>query len=148
MRKYIEAIRAEVSSWEGITTRPHRFGGIEFRLIKQVSATKTTTVEIGHLHGNGMIDIPFNTQLRECLVAEGKANPHHMLPETGWVSYFMRGEADVDGALWLLRLSYLHHRLSDQKPSRTVDFRHELANMRLSPALFQRFAPLLKRPPQ
>jgi Family of unknown function (DUF5519) len=31
-RAAIEAVRAAVASWQGVTTHDHRFGGIEFRL--------------------------------------------------------------------------------------------------------------------
>jgi hypothetical protein len=40
------------------------------------------------------------------LVAAGKAQLHHVLPQTGWVSYPIRGEEDVEGALELFRLNY------------------------------------------
>jgi hypothetical protein len=36
----------------------------------------------------------------------GKAQLHHVLPQTGWVSYPIRGEEDVEGALELFRLNY------------------------------------------
>ena len=69
-----DKIVARVSSWEGVTAAPHRFGGIEFRLGRR---------EIGHLHGNYQADIPFPKPLRDSLVAEGRAEPHHILPESG-----------------------------------------------------------------
>ena len=34
------------------------------------------------------------------------ASINHVLPETGWVSYPIRGEEDVEGALELFRLNY------------------------------------------
>ena len=40
-------------------------------------------------------------------MAEQKAEPHHLLPETGWVTFYIRTAADVEQALWLFRLSYL-----------------------------------------
>ncbi|MFN8555796.1 MAG: DUF5519 family protein, partial [Dehalococcoidia bacterium] len=40
------------------------------------------------------------------LVREGKAMPHHILPASGWVSYPIRDQAAVDGALALFRLAY------------------------------------------
>jgi hypothetical protein len=39
-------------------------------------------------------------------VAEGRAEPHHVLPESGWVSVRLTGEAGVENAIALLRLSY------------------------------------------
>ncbi len=92
-----EQIRREVLSWEGVEEAPHRFGGTEFRLGKR---------EIGHLHGDRLADLPFPVRIREQLVAEGKAQPHHVLPESGWVSYWMLGLESVPGAIALFRLSY------------------------------------------
>jgi Luciferase len=97
MKSIAEQIRSEVSSWEGVSAEPHRFGGIEFRVNHR---------ELGHLHGSRQADLPFSVRVREKLVAEGRASPHHILPETGWVTYYIRGEQDVQGAIDLFRLNY------------------------------------------
>ena len=39
-------------------------------------------------------------------MSEGRAQPHHVLPETGWASYRIRGPEYVEGALDLFRLNY------------------------------------------
>ena len=52
------------------------------------------------------MDLPFPVRMRKELVAAGEARLHHVLPKTGWVSYPLRGEEDVEGALELLRLNY------------------------------------------
>jgi hypothetical protein len=44
--------------------------------------------------------------VRDEVVASGRAEPHHVLPESGWVSVHLTGEADVENAIALLRLSY------------------------------------------
>jgi hypothetical protein len=92
-----EKVEREVASWDGVEARPHRFGGVEFRVRGH---------EIGHLHGNRLADLPFPVRVRKELVAEGRARLHHVLPESGWVSYPIRGEEDVEGALELFRLNY------------------------------------------
>jgi hypothetical protein len=92
-----ERIRAEVLTWPGVTEHRHRFGGVEFRLGRR---------ELGHLHGNHLADLPFPVRVREELVRDGRAQPHHILPASGWVSYPMHGEADLPGALALFRLAY------------------------------------------
>ncbi len=76
---------------------PHRFGGTEYRL---------GTREIGHIHGDHMLDIPFPKKMRDDLVAAGRAEPHHLLPENGWISFYLRQPADVDRAIALLADSY------------------------------------------
>jgi len=97
-----ERIRREVSSWPGVTVAAHRFGGLEYRVGRR---------EIGHVHGNRLADLPFPVRIREQLVADGRAVLHHILPDSGWVSYFMRRPDDADGAIALFRLNYT--RLSD-----------------------------------
>jgi len=100
MREQIEHIRQTVTGWPGMTANPHRFSGIEFNL---------GAVEIGHIHSNGMVDIPFNSKIRTQLLEEKRAEPHHLLPETGWITFYIRSEADIEQALWLYRLSYLFY---------------------------------------
>jgi len=92
-----DRIRQEVLGWPGTEAKPHRFGGVEFRVNGH---------EIGHLHGSRWADLPFPVRTRKELVGAGKAQPHHVLPQTGWVSYPIRGEEDVEGALELFRLNY------------------------------------------
>jgi hypothetical protein len=92
-----ERIRREVLSWPGVSAAPHRFGGVEFRLGRR---------ELGHLHGDRLADLPFPVRVREELVREGRALPHHILPESGWVSYPIRAATDVQGAIDLFRLAY------------------------------------------
>lgn len=99
MNPYIQPFVEAVSDWEGVENEPHRFGGTEFKLGK---------VEIGHIHhGNGMVDIPFTVKMREALVSEGKTGIHHLLRDSGWTTFYIRDEADLQQALWLMRLSYL-----------------------------------------
>ena len=84
-------------TWEGMEAHPHRFGGTEFRIGKR---------EIGHIHGDSLVDIPFPKKIRDEIVAAGEAQPHHILPETGWGSFYLREEGDIERALALLRRSY------------------------------------------
>jgi predicted DNA-binding protein (MmcQ/YjbR family) len=84
-------------TWEGMEAHPHRFGGTEFRIGKR---------EIGHIHGDSLVDIPFPKKVRDEIVAAGEASPHHILPETGWVSFYLREAGDVAKAIDLLQRSY------------------------------------------
>ena len=90
-------IAGEVSSWEGVTTHPHRFGGVEFRLGKR---------ELGHLHGDRLADIPFPKRVRDELIAADRARPHHVLPDSGWISRWIERDEDADDVVELFRLSY------------------------------------------
>jgi hypothetical protein len=92
-----KTVEREVSGWAGVEARPHRYGGVEFRVRGH---------EIGHLHGSRMADLPFPVRVRKELVAEGKAEPHHLLPQTGWVSYYPHGVEDAPAVVELFRLNY------------------------------------------
>lgn len=93
-----KAITQVVTSWPGVTTHPHRFGGTEYCLGERR--------EIGHIHGDELVDIPFPIKVRNGLIAAGRAEPHHIRPEIGAVSFFLRESEDVQRAIELLRLSY------------------------------------------
>jgi hypothetical protein len=97
MQTAAELIRKEVESWPGVSTAPHRFGGVEFRVGRR---------ELGHLHGSRLADLPFPVSIRKELIAARRADPHHILPESGWVSFRIRGDADADAAIELFRLNY------------------------------------------
>ena len=92
-----QQIFAAITHWGEIEHTPHRFGGTEFRIGHR---------EVGHVHGDSLVDIPFPLPLRNELVKSGEAEPHHVLPKSGWVSVFLRNAADVERAIRLLRKSY------------------------------------------
>jgi hypothetical protein len=98
MSKIIEKIKNEITSWPQVTAEPHQFGGIEFRLNKR---------ELGHMHGDRLADLPFPINVRNELVNSGRASPHHVLPQSGWISYWMKnGEEDIPTVIELFRIRY------------------------------------------
>ena len=102
-----EEIYEAVTQWEKIAHAPHRFGGTEFRVGHR---------EVGHVHGDRLVDIPFPWAVRNELVASGAAEPHHVLPESGWVSVYLQNPGDVARAIELLRRSY-EMALASQAPT-------------------------------
>jgi Family of unknown function (DUF5519) len=90
-------ITAEVGSWPGITVGSHQFGGVQYQLGRR---------EIGHMHGDYVADLPFPRRVRDELIAAGRADYHHALPDSGWVTFRIRGEDDVASAIELFRLGY------------------------------------------
>jgi hypothetical protein len=92
-----EKIKQAVLSWKSVEAAPHRFGGTEYRIGKR---------EIGHVHGDQLVDIPFPKKLRDALVASAQAQPHHVLPESGWISFYLKEEQDIERAIELFRRSY------------------------------------------
>ncbi len=92
----IEAVRHAVANWDGVQVHEHRFGGLEFRIGRR---------ELGHLHPS-FADLPFPRGERDRLVASGRARPHHVLPDSGWVTVPMRTAAEVVVVIQLFRENY------------------------------------------
>lgn len=86
-----------VGSWPGVSVQPHRFAGVEFCYGGQ---------ELGHVHSDGWADLPFPRQVRNRLVADGKAKAHRVLPDTGWVSHPILDAHDEDEVIALFQMSY------------------------------------------
>jgi hypothetical protein len=99
MSTIIESIKKEILSWPYVTAEPHRFGGIEFNLNKR---------EMGHIHGDRLADLPFPMSIRNELVNSGRVLPHHVLPQSGWVSYWIKGEEDIPAVIELFKMRYDH----------------------------------------
>jgi hypothetical protein len=92
-----QMIHDTVTSWPGVTAGAHRFGVTEFSLGMR---------ELGHIHGDYLVDVPFPTKVRKEIVSAGRAQPHHVLPNSGWVSFYLKELADVERAIALLRQSF------------------------------------------
>lgn len=92
-----QKIHEAVLSWPGVTAQWHRFGGTEYRLGKR---------ELGHIHGDHLVDIPFPKKVRDKIVAAGRARPHHVLPDSGWISFYLNKPTDVEQAIGLFRQSF------------------------------------------
>jgi hypothetical protein len=112
-----EAIERELLSWPDVTAGPHRFGGREFRVGRG---------ELGHLHGSHVADLPFPRALRDELVASGKVSPHHHVPDSGWISFYLHGEEDIPFALALFRRNYERiHAISQRRTYLVSTLNHQ-----------------------
>jgi hypothetical protein len=98
----LRKLEEQVAAWSHVSVHPHRFGGREFRF---------GNAELGHVHLGGTVDIPFPRKVRDALLAHGLAEEHQWVPDSGWTTFRVRGEADLQRALWLMRLSYLRYAL-------------------------------------
>lgn len=131
---FLQRMEYEISSWPGVTVHAHRYGGREFRFGR---------AEVGHIHVDGTVDIPFPRPVRDALLSEGLAEEHRWVPNSGWATFFTRSEADYKHALWLMRLSYLRYALRENPdPHQVLD--QESLSLDLSPtmkALFERCLP-------
>lgn len=96
LARWIESIEASIAAREGISVSIHKFGGLQFNYFQR---------EIGHIHSNGILDIRLNNQQKKALIEKGLVEEHHVLKKSGWVSFYIRSDADVEKALALLNLS-------------------------------------------
>ena len=128
---YINRLESEVSVWPNVSIHPHRFGGKEFRFRK---------AEIGHVHTDGTLDIPFPRAVRDALLEEGQAEEHRWVPNSGWTTFKIGREADIGHAIGLMRISYLRYAVKTASDPR--DFlKQEGRALHLSP----RFTTLLEK---
>jgi hypothetical protein len=131
---YVKTVEGVMSGWPDVSSQPHRFGGREFLF---------GAAEVGHVHTNGVVDIPFPRSVRDALLADGLAEQHHWVPNSGWITFRIRSEDDLDHVLWLMRLSYLRYSLKAAPESRKL-FEQESEKLRLNPrfkALLEPFVP-------
>jgi hypothetical protein len=129
-----EQLEREVSGWPNISTHPHRFGAREFRV---------GNAEVGHVHTGGIVDIPFPRAIHDALLANGLAEEHRWVPDSGWITFQIRGADDLKHALWLMRLSYLRYALKTSSHAHDVLDR-ESRELRLSSqfrSLLEQFVP-------
>lgn len=94
---HIDAIEGEVLTWENTSVSLHKFGGLQFNYMSK---------EFAHIHSNGILDILFTREIKLKLLAQRKAEEHHIFRKTGWISFHVIDKVDVNAALELLKLSY------------------------------------------
>jgi hypothetical protein len=133
--EYLKKLEAEVSAWADVSVHPHRFGGREFVF---------GSAEVGHVHVGGIVDVPFPRAVRDALLAEGLAEAHHWVPDSGWITFRIRGENDLRCALWLMRLSYLRYALKTASDPRGL-LQQESEELRLSPQFKSLLEPFIPR---
>ena len=125
MTARVEELEKTAASWPGVSVHSHRFAAREFRFGK---------AEIGHIHAFGSVDIPFTRAIRDELLVEGLAEEHRWVPNSGWITFSLKNEAQVPHALWLMRLSYLRYALK-LAPAPEEFLNHESESLALSSQL-------------
>ena len=103
-----ERIISEITSWPGVSTRTGRFGETELVLAGR---------EIGHVHGDHQADIPYPRRIRDELVTADRIGPHHIHPDSGWTTYYIESDTDIDAVVDLIRINY--DRVSSRTTSRS-----------------------------
>jgi hypothetical protein len=134
---YLEKLTQQISTWPGVSTRPHRFGGTEFSFGK---------AEVGHTHTGGIIDIPMPLPIHDALLEEGLAEQHRWVPNSGWITFHFCNEKGFQHGLWLARLSYLRYALKTSSDPEAF-LEQEIASLGLTPrfaTLVAKFLPVTK----
>ena len=90
----IEALEASALAISGVSTAPHRFGGLGF-----VRKGR----EFAHIHGSGLLDVKLTRERAAKIVAAGRARPHHVFGPSAWISFQLRTRADCEAATAFLR---------------------------------------------
>ena len=89
---------------------------------------------------NGVVDITIPRPVRDALVEEGQAEEHRWVPDSGWTTFEIRGQADVSHAMELMRISYLRYALKTAPDARQF-LKQESEAVHMSP----RFVSLLEK---
>ena len=92
-RAAMEELEAEVLRLLPCRLATHRLGGSAYRIEGR---------EIAHLHGNGLLDVHLDRVQAIAFVAERRAEQHHFLGDSAWVSYWLEAPDDVPRALALI----------------------------------------------
>jgi hypothetical protein len=79
-------------------------------IVLEIGNSSAAAQKLG-MSTSGVVDIPFPRSVRDALLAEGLAEEHRWVSNSGWITFQMRGEADLGHALWLMRLSHLRYAL-------------------------------------
>jgi hypothetical protein len=109
--KSSQRLDREVLSWPEVSAHPHQFAAREYRFRK---------AEIGHMHSGGTLDIPFPRAIHDALIADGLAQQHRWVPDSGWITFQVRGDEDLTHAIWLMRLSYVRYALKTANDPRQM----------------------------
>jgi hypothetical protein len=97
MLKEISEIVHVVAAWPEVRITPSRSG----------LCLTLGNVTLGRLRWNGRIDLPFTPNVLRPLMAESMVERDLDEPDSERAVFEVRGMADVDRAVWLLRFAYL-----------------------------------------
>jgi hypothetical protein len=101
----LSEVEREVLLWPGTTSEPGRFDSVSFRYGKR---------EIGHIHRDGIADLPMIPETRENLLAKGRARPHRV-GSKGYISYPIESREDVAAVLEILGWNYDRAKAADDR---------------------------------
>jgi Family of unknown function (DUF5519) len=93
----ISAVEEKAQQLDKVSLGVHRYGGIGFFFRGK---------EMSHIHGNGLLDCFVGRANRDLLLSEtGGVTAHHVFPRSGWISFFVKNQDDVERALELIQIA-------------------------------------------
>jgi hypothetical protein len=95
-----QSIVTQVEQWDGVSTVEKRDGATEFTYDGD---------DFGHVDDDGSVDLPLSSKLRAALVEAGRTEPHPVYKTSGWTTYWVNVEDDVEDAVKCLRLAYVYY---------------------------------------
>jgi hypothetical protein len=102
---YIDKIESEISGWDNIRVSIHKYGGVQFNYARH---------ELGHIHSNGLLDMLFTREMKKHLMAgDSRVVHHHVFENTGWISFYVKTEADAAYAVNLLKMAYEGYKVKE-----------------------------------
>lgn len=109
--KQTHPIAETVAGWDGVTSADNGRMGTAFTVGK---------IELGHMHGDHVVHMPMPKRLRDELIDAGRATPHPVMPESGWIQLLIATAGDAANAIELFRQNYERARnRGQQKGGRT-----------------------------
>lgn len=92
-----ERVIEEALSWPGVQRAEGHLGSVVLRIGRR---------ELGHLHGDAVVDVPLPAPVRDRLVTEGMSLQYQPEHDSGWVTVALDTETGVRDALAVLRDNY------------------------------------------
>jgi RNA polymerase sigma-70 factor, ECF subfamily len=92
-----EQIIGEALSWPGVQRAEAHLGAVALRLGRR---------ELGHVHGDQLVDVPLPARLRDRYVKGGMSLQYEPEHSPGWVAVPLDTETGMGDALTLLRANY------------------------------------------
>lgn len=90
-------VEETVCGWNDVTSSLHKYGGIQFNVRAH---------EFGHLHGNGLLDIPVTRAVKNELIKNYAIEDHHVFRDSGWISFWIKTPDDQAIAISILERAY------------------------------------------
>ncbi|MEO7215928.1 luciferase family protein [Mucilaginibacter sp.] len=96
--RYIDHIESEVCGWHNIRVSIHKYGGLQFNYASR---------QLGHIHGNGLLDMLFTREIKQQLMTvDERIKHHHVFKNNGWISFYIETEADAAYVIELFKMAY------------------------------------------